>query len=65
MYDYPKDIKAFYMRMNDDNETVAAMDLLVPRIGELIAAASAKSVSTAFRAHHGTRAEARRLLVVS
>ncbi len=34
--DYPKGIKAFYMRMNDDNETVAAMDLLVPGIGELI-----------------------------
>ncbi len=36
VHDYPKDIKAFYMRMNDDNETVAAMDLLVPRIGELV-----------------------------
>ncbi len=36
VYNYPKDIKAFYMRMNDDNQTVAAMDLLVPRIGELI-----------------------------
>jgi asparaginyl-tRNA synthetase len=34
--DWPKDIKAFYMRMNDDNETVAAMDLLVPGAGELI-----------------------------
>jgi asparaginyl-tRNA synthetase len=34
--DYPKDIKAFYMRLNDDEKTVAAMDLLVPRIGELI-----------------------------
>ena len=34
--DYPKDIKAFYMRMNDDNKTVAAMDLLVPGVGELI-----------------------------
>ncbi len=34
--DWPKDIKAFYMRMNDDNETVAAMDLLVPGSGELI-----------------------------
>ncbi|MEG1942986.1 MAG: asparagine--tRNA ligase, partial [Angelakisella sp.] len=34
--DYPKEIKAFYMRMNDDNKTVAAMDLLVPGIGELI-----------------------------
>ena len=34
--DYPKEIKAFYMRMNDDNKTVAAADLLVPGIGELI-----------------------------
>ncbi|KAL1559716.1 asparagine--tRNA ligase [Salvia divinorum] len=34
--DYPKDIKAFYMRQNDDGRTVAAMDMLVPRIGELI-----------------------------
>ena len=36
VYDYPKEIKAFYMRLNDDGKTVAAMDLLVPRIGELI-----------------------------
>lgn len=36
VYNYPKDIKAFYMRLNDDQKTVAAMDLLVPRIGELI-----------------------------
>ena len=34
--DYPKEIKAFYMRQNDDGRTVAAMDLLVPRVGELI-----------------------------
>lgn len=34
--DYPREIKAFYMRNNDDGETVAAMDVLVPRIGELI-----------------------------
>ena len=34
--DYPKDIKAFYMRLNDDGKTVAAMDLLAPGIGELI-----------------------------
>ncbi|KAK9148234.1 hypothetical protein Scep_006991 [Stephania cephalantha] len=34
--DYPKEIKAFYMRQNDDGKTVAAMDLLVPRVGELI-----------------------------
>ncbi|EGS32294.1 asparagine--tRNA ligase [Finegoldia magna SY403409CC001050417] len=34
--DYPKEIKAFYMRLNDDKKTVAATDLLVPGIGELI-----------------------------
>lgn len=34
--DYPKEIKAFYMRMNDDGETVAAMDVLVPKVGEII-----------------------------
>jgi asparaginyl-tRNA synthetase len=34
--DYPKEIKAFYMRENDDNKTVAAMDLLVPGVGEII-----------------------------
>ncbi len=34
--DWPKDIKAFYMRLNDDGETVAAMDLLVPGSGELV-----------------------------
>ena len=34
--DYPKEIKAFYMKMNPDNKTVAAMDLLVPGIGEII-----------------------------
>lgn len=33
---YPKDIKAFYMRQNDDGRTVAAMDLLVPKVGEII-----------------------------
>ena len=34
--DYPKDIKAFYMKLNDDGKTVAAMDCLVPGIGEII-----------------------------
>ena len=34
--DYPKDIKAFYMRVNEDKKTVAAMDLLVPGVGEII-----------------------------
>ncbi len=36
VYNYPKEIKAFYMRLNDDNKTVRAMDLLVPDIGEII-----------------------------
>lgn len=36
IYDYPKDIKAFYMRQNDDGKTVAAMDVLFPQIGEVI-----------------------------
>jgi len=34
--DYPKDIKAFYMKLNEDNKTVRAMDLLAPGIGEII-----------------------------
>ena len=36
VYDYPKEIKAFYMRLNDDGRTVRAMDVLVPRVGEII-----------------------------
>ncbi|MDH3639319.1 MAG: asparagine--tRNA ligase, partial [Gammaproteobacteria bacterium] len=36
VFDYPKDIKAFYMRLNDDRKTVAAMDVLMPGVGELI-----------------------------
>ncbi|KAI3503051.1 hypothetical protein L1887_31486 [Cichorium endivia] len=36
VYNYPKRIKAFYMKVNADNETVAAMDVLVPKVGELI-----------------------------
>jgi asparaginyl-tRNA synthetase len=36
VYNYPKDIKPFYMRVNDDGRTVAAMDILVPRIGEIV-----------------------------
>lgn len=34
--DYPKEIKAFYMKLNDDNKTVRAMDVLFPRIGEIV-----------------------------
>ena len=36
VYDYPKEIKSFYMRLNDDGKTVAAADMLVPGVGELI-----------------------------
>lgn len=36
VYNYPKDIKAFYMKLNADGKTVAAMDVLVPKVGELI-----------------------------
>jgi len=36
VYNYPKTFKAFYMRLNEDNKTVAAMDVLVPGVGELI-----------------------------
>ena len=36
VHDYPKDIKAFYMRMNEDRKTVAAVDLLVPGVGEMV-----------------------------
>ncbi len=33
VYNYPKDIKAFYMKLNEDGKTVAAMDVLVPKVG--------------------------------
>jgi asparaginyl-tRNA synthetase len=36
VYNYPKEIKSFYMRLNEDGKTVAAMDILVPKIGEII-----------------------------
>jgi len=36
LFDYPKDIKAFYMRLNDDDKTVGAMDILFPGIGEIV-----------------------------
>merc|ERR1719335_1567625 len=36
VYNYPKDCKAFYMRLNDDGKTVGAMDVLFPRVGEMV-----------------------------
>ncbi len=41
--DYPKDIKAFYMKQNEDGETVRAMDILVPRLGEIIGGSERES----------------------
>jgi len=41
--DYPKEIKAFYMKLNDDNKTVRAMDILVPRLGEIIGGSERES----------------------
>ncbi len=41
--DYPKDIKAFYMRLNEDNKTVRAMDVLVPGVGEVIGGSERES----------------------
>ena len=41
--DYPKDIKAFYMKQNDDGKTVRAMDVLVPRVGEIIGGSERES----------------------
>ncbi|MFC2087899.1 asparagine--tRNA ligase, partial [Bacteroidota bacterium] len=42
--DYPKDIKAFYMKQNDDNKTVRAMDVLFPKIGEIIGGSQREEV---------------------
>ena len=36
LFDYPKDIKSFYMRLNEDDKTVGAMDILFPGIGEIV-----------------------------
>lgn len=51
VYDYPKEIKAFYMRANADGQTVAAMDLLVPRIGELIGGSQREDRLDVLEAH--------------
>jgi asparaginyl-tRNA synthetase len=46
--DYPKEIKAFYMRLNDDGKTVAACDLLAPGIGEIMGGSQEKNVMTCY-----------------
>lgn len=51
VYDYPKKIKAFYMRVNDDRKTVAAMDVLVPKVGEIIGGSQREERGDVLAAH--------------
>jgi asparaginyl-tRNA synthetase len=51
VYDYPREIKPFYMRLNDDQKTVAAMDVLVPGIGEVIGGSQREERLDQLRAH--------------
>ena len=64
MTDYPKEIKAFYMRLNDDGKTVAAMDLLAPGIGEIIGGSHAGAPGYAGGQDEGDEPGAGGLLVV-
>ena len=50
---YPKEIKAFYMRVNDDGRTVAAMDVLAPGIGEIIGGSQREERLDGARCAHG------------
>ena len=63
--DYPKDIKPFYMRLNDDSKTVRAMDTLVPRIGEIVGGSQREERREGVAAADaGDRARRQQLLVV-
>ncbi len=56
VFDYPEEIKAFYMRVNDDGKTVRAMDVLVPKVGEIIGGSQREErldVLTDRMKHHG------------
>jgi asparaginyl-tRNA synthetase len=60
IYDYPKEVKPFYMRLNDDEKTVTAMDVLVPGIGEIVGGAQREErydVLKANMAHHNLNEE--------
>ncbi len=61
--DYPKEIKAFYMKLNEDGKTVAAMDCLVPGIGEIIGGSQREDDLETLEKKHGS--EQRRLSVLS
>ena len=61
VFNYPKEIKPFYMRLNDDGRTVTAMDVLVPGIGEIVGGSQREErldVLLANMAHHGLDPEA-------
>ena len=51
VFDYPKEIKPFYMRANDDGKTVAAMDVLVPGIGEIVGGSQREERTSQLEAH--------------
>ena len=65
VFNYPREIKPFYMRLNDDGKTVTAMDVLVPGIGEVIGGAQREErLGPTAREHEVPQAQARGLLVV-
>ena len=55
LMNYPKEIKAFYMRLNEDDRTVAAMDVLAPGIGEITAEVSARNGWASWLPDDGSR----------
>jgi aspartyl/asparaginyl-tRNA synthetase len=63
--DYPVEIKAFYMRLNDDEKTVRAMDILAPKIGEIIGGSQREERLDRTRAQNSkSRAKSSRFVVV-
>ena len=66
LYDYPRTLKPFYMRVNDDGKTVRAMDVLVPGVGEIIGGSQREErLDVLEAAHEGAGPRPGRLLVVS
>jgi hypothetical protein len=65
LMNYPKEIKAFYMRLNDDGKTVRAMDVLAPGIGEIIGGSQREERLDVLDGASPTRASIPRLLLVS
>ena len=59
LYDYPRTIKPFYMRVNDDGQTVRAMDVLVPKVGEIIGGSQREERLDVLEARMTSRASTR------